>query len=465
LSIAYLGRTQLIANSTLPHGIQSLPDFQRQSEPSRLHNLAQLLQQTIERMFKIDYDGIPRGEVKGLDDSTRTRMQTLGLRKFAEELVEPMLQPNWRPGPCGLVAIDKEKGGHRFLAPPSVVDRIRQRGIYNLIGRRLAYLFSRNSFGFMPGRSSLQAVMAVFEAMNRPDLDTLILVDIVRCFPSLPVARVFQEFKTHIGDRTLLRWIEEYLRNRPPQKLVSRVERKLRNAGTLIENDLLSLNALRTRCVGVPEGSALSPLACSLYLRLLITDFERHLDGAVLVHYADNLAVVCRPDQQQAFCDRLVEAGRQYGLTMGEPDIIHRNDGQFGEFLGYGVGWLNATANLTVGPKAALRLTQRLREAYTPTTTSLDLRNTFNERIVPMIAYYRHAQNLLSVCGSGIKDYLVADREWVLSRLTALICGWSKPYQEPYQETEWVSDDWSDAALSCYGDGQHAGDQKPGMDE
>ncbi len=220
----------MIANPSAPHQIQLLPDFKRQSEPSRLNNLAQLLTPTIERMFTVDYDGIPRGEVKGLDDSTRERMQTLGMRKFAEELVAPMMLTNWCPGPCGLVAIDKEKGGHRFLAPPNDIDRIRQRGIYNVIGQRLAYLFSRNSFGFMPGRNGLQAVMAVFEAMNRPDLDTLILVDIVRCFPSLPVARVLQEFKTYIGDRTLLRWIDEYLRNRPPQKLVSRVERKLRGS-------------------------------------------------------------------------------------------------------------------------------------------------------------------------------------------------------------------------------------------
>lgn len=432
----------------------------RQSTHSRINNLVQLMPRTIVQMFRIENDGIPRGEVKRLSASTLSLIQTLGLKTYAAELVEPMLQPDWQPDPSGLVAIPKHKGGHRFLAPPTDADRIRQRAIYKLVDPRLAHLFSRNSYGFRTGCSAQQAVCSLGYALNRPDFDTLILFDVVRCFPSLPVARVMQEFKTFIGDRTLLHWIELYLRNRPPRKLVNRITRNLSNDNTLTVKDSENLNTLLQRRIGVPEGSALSPLACNLYMRHMIAHIEGHMGDAVLVHYADNIAILGRSDCLRSYCGLVKEAARQLGLTVAEPEVIARGGNRSGEFLGYSVGWRNGSGHLGMSPASTARLISNLHCANNPAEPN-DVRKAIIERVLPALSYYRYANQdeLLGVCRQGIAGYPEEDRGWAWNRLYTFICG-----NKTHEETELAPDTWFDVALSLWGEGQHTGAQTLSVD-
>jgi len=407
----------------------------------------------IASMFHLDMDGIVRGEVVGLSDSTREQMKALGIRRYAQNLVEPMFGPDWQPAPSGLVLVEKNKGGYRVILPPSDADRIRQRAIYNIIVSHLDPLLSQVSHGFRPGRGSLGAIRALKQALQRPGIDALILADFANCFPSIYVARVMQEFHEHIGDRHLLRWTEAYLRNRPPVRLIERREQELTASGKGTPSDLAQLQALHQRRVGVPQGSAIAPLACGLYLRPLIARIEREMGNAVLIHYADNLAIACRRDCLDDLGGLLMDAGQQMGLTIGAMDVLHRDHNSTGEFLGYVTGWRKGNPCLEM-KQGVIATINTIAVDLGQARNIQDLQSVINNGVLSSLAYFRLAdrQHLIQVCRSVVGVCPSWGRQWAWARLSGFIGG------------DWVTD-WESGQdaepLFQLGAGTHAGDRNP----
>lgn len=239
----------------------------------RVNNLAQCLAPTIIKIFPKGTDGEFRGEVN-IDDDERKKIARCDIAQYAKELVAPMFDRNWHFEPSGLVAIPKEKGGHRFIAASRSRDRIRSRGIYDIVGPILDRYFRHSMFGFRPALGCFPALARLKAKMSLAVNEYVVFLDVVRCFPSIPLDRVMAELQTIIGCKDTLRWIRDDVRTRPPAWRIETVRRELMGCETALPADFTHLDAMRSQDRGKREGSALSPLLCNLYLRPMIELIE-----------------------------------------------------------------------------------------------------------------------------------------------------------------------------------------------
>ena len=93
----------------------------------------------------------------GIDGMTVTELESW-LEANQDQLMESLISGSYRPSPAGRVEIPKPGGGKRQLGIPTVVDRLVQQALLQVLTPVLDSLFSESSFGFRPGRSAHDAL-------------------------------------------------------------------------------------------------------------------------------------------------------------------------------------------------------------------------------------------------------------------------------------------------------------------
>jgi RNA-directed DNA polymerase len=206
-----------------------------------------------------------------------------GLR--ADEL-RPWLHHHWaevrdaleagtyRPAPVRQVTIPKPDGGERVLGVPTVLDRLIQQAILQVLTPIFDPAFSESSYGFRPGRSAHQAVRTA-RGYVAEGLGWVVDVDLDRFFDRVQHDALMARVARRIADRRLLRLIRRYL-----------------EAGIMAEG------AKQPSAEGTPQGSPLSPLPSNV----MLDDLDRALQrrGHRFVRYADDLRVYVRSERAAA---------------------------------------------------------------------------------------------------------------------------------------------------------------------
>jgi len=82
------------------------------------------------------------------------------LQAHWEKIRAKLLAGNWVPSPVRRVEIPKPSGGTRMLGIPTVVDRLIQQMLVQVLTPIFDPRFSEHSYGFRPGRSAQDAVRA-----------------------------------------------------------------------------------------------------------------------------------------------------------------------------------------------------------------------------------------------------------------------------------------------------------------
>ena len=133
------------------------------------------------------------------------------LRSHKGEIVESLLDGKYRPNPVRRVEIPKDGGRMRQLGIPTVVDRVIQQAVAQVLGMVYEPRFSDGSHGFRPGRSAHQAIQRAQGNIN-DGYRYCIDLDLEKFFDTVNQSKLVQLLSDTIKDGRVVTLIHKYLR-------------------------------------------------------------------------------------------------------------------------------------------------------------------------------------------------------------------------------------------------------------
>jgi len=187
-------------------------------------------------------------------------------RQHWERIRSALEEGTYRPAAVLRVMIPKATGGQRPLGIPTVLDRVIQQAIAQVIGPLFELHFSAHSYGFRPRRSARMA-LGEMEQAHREGLRFGVDCDLKSFFDTVNHGLLMDRLARRVSDPRLLRLISRYL-----------------NAGVILPNGTREA----TSC-GVPQGGPLSPLLANI----MLDDLDKELEarGLRFARYADDFLI------------------------------------------------------------------------------------------------------------------------------------------------------------------------------
>ena len=185
-----------------------------------------------------------------------------------QSIKESILAREYRPKPVRRVEIPKPTGGVRKLGVPSVVDRVLQQSMVQVLSPIFEEEFQEFSYGFRPHRSCEQAVLKLTEYLN-DGCEWIVDIDLEKFFDNVPQDK-------------LMSYVGRVIRDPDTESLI----RKFLKSGVM-EDGIYSATE-----VGTPQGGNLSPLLSNVMLNELDKELVRR--GLNWVRYADDCVIAVR---------------------------------------------------------------------------------------------------------------------------------------------------------------------------
>ncbi len=319
-------------NSRRGRVVQQVHSASTVSKAARVSLLEEVVQEeTLERAWKAVRRN--RGG-PGVDGMTIDVFECWWPRN-RQRIVDELRAGSFRPQPVKRCEIPKPKGGARILGIPTVLDRVVQQAIAQVLTPIFDPGFSEHSFGFRPGRSAHGAVLAAREYAatgHRWVVD----VDLKSFFDHVNHDLLMGRLAQRVQDPELLRLIRRFLR-----------------AG------MMHGGVTSPRTAGTPQGGPLSPLLSNVLLDEWDKELERR--GHRFVRYADDCNIYVRSrragERVLASCRRFLE--RRLRLSVNEEkSAVARPSTR--TFLGYSMT-VHRVPKLRLGADSLKRLKDRLR--------------------------------------------------------------------------------------------------------
>ena len=193
------------------------------------------------------------------------------LQVHGDKLIEDILKRKYKPMPVKRVEIPKDNGKVRKLGIPTVVDRVIQQAIAQILSPIYEKQFSEFSYGFRPKRSCEMAIIKSLEFINDRH-DWVVDIDLERFFDTVNHDRLISIMYKTIKDTDLMSLINKYLKS-----------------GVMDQGNYEETN------LGTPQGGNLSPLLSNIMLNEL--DKELTSRGLRFVRYADDCNIYVKSEK------------------------------------------------------------------------------------------------------------------------------------------------------------------------
>ena len=310
------------------------------------------------------------------------------LRKHGRDLNQQIMDGKYKPNPVRRVEIPKEeKGKFRKLGIPTVVDRVYQQAIAQVLSPIFEKQFSENSFGFRPKRGAHDALKQCQQNANDGYI-YVVDMDLEKFFDNVCQSKLIEVLSKTIKDGRVISLIHKYM-----------------NAG-VVANGMFE----RTE-VGVPQGGPLSPLLSNIMLNELDKELERR--GHRFVRYADDCMIFCKSRKS---AERTLKSVLPYienklflKVNRDKTSVAHISKVKY---LGY-TFYCHKGLRFRVHPKSVVKMKMRLRELT-------DRNNAWSNeyRILKLTRFIRGWVNYFKL--ADMKHMLRDIDEWVRHRIRAI---------------------------------------------
>ncbi|EGQ26222.1 recombinase [Sporosarcina newyorkensis 2681] len=187
------------------------------------------------------------------------------MEKYFEPLKRKLKDGTYQPQPVKRVAIPKSDGSKRNLGIPTVLDRVVQQAILQVIEPIIDPEFSENSFGFRKGRNALQAIKLA-EQFYQEGYRVVVDCDLKSYFDTIHHQRVHAYLEEFISDKIILKLVWKFLRS-----------------------GILDKDIYIETTEGAPQGGPLSPILANVYLNKLDRELEKREHR--FIRYADDFVI------------------------------------------------------------------------------------------------------------------------------------------------------------------------------
>lgn len=381
---------------------QKLSRWAEQDQERKFYGLLKLISQVEWLRLAHDHVARNRGSVTAGCDGIIMKTFDEKLEENLQALSVELRSGTFEPYPVRRVVLYVRKADgrikHRPLGIPAIRDRIVQEAIRMALEPIFEADFSQDSFGFRPGRCTMDAIKRVYQvAHNNRKYFWCVEGDIASCFDTIGHRKLLKLLRRRIKDEKLIDLIWQFLR-----------------AGVM-EGKLF-----RDTSQGVPQGGILSPLLSNVYLHELdrymqakYTAFtaaqrrarrKKGLANVVYARYADDFVAMTNGTKAQAEAVkedlyRFLKKRLRLRLSKQKTKVTHVNEGF--DFLGYRIvrkrsGRGERVAHLVIPDKAWRQIRHKINVATNPGThrDSVATKITALNRLVRgWCNYYRYTSH------------------------------------------------------------------------
>ena len=306
-----------------------------------------------------------------------------------DKLTGSILGGKYRPNPVRRVEIPKDNGSKRQLGIPTVVDRVIQQAISQVLTRIYEPQFSPYSYGFRPRRNAHQALRKCQDYITEGYVQAVDM-DLEKFFDTVSHSKLIEVLSRTVKDGRVISLIHKYL-----------------NAGVMKDGKLGPSET------GVPQGGPLSPLLSNIMLNELDRELDRR--GHKYVRYADDMVILCKSKRsaQRALANILPYIEGKLFLRVNREKTSVSPISKI-KFLGYCFYKVKGEGRLRVHPKTITKMKANLKKLTSRSNGwgNEERKEALRQYIIGWVNYFKLAD---------MNKLLVRIDEWYRRRLRMVI--------------------------------------------